>query len=146
MWNFKRRFQISDVHDFDCCLVLPARRGATPAIIAKFVRRSVRNNVMDNKKRLKEREDAKDIFITDSLTGERARLLRKLKEDARIKAAWSVDGKLKLIEQGTERKITINCLSEITKLNWPAEELEALQIFSPLGPTNRSNQMIRDNN
>ena len=77
----------------------------------------------------------KRIFVTDNLTPERAKLLRKLREDqsGRIRKAYSVEGKLKVsaIVEGRERYFTIDSLADVVKLGWPEEEIKALGIFEP---------------
>ena len=77
----------------------------------------------------------KDVFVSDSLTAERSRLLRKLKQDSRIKKAFTAGGKIKVVTDigGRERLVTIDSLTDVEKLNWSEEELLNLGIFDPVG-------------
>ena len=71
---------------------VPARNGKLPAIVCKFTTRRVREdfadktrfNLKDSEEKLQPSDtELKNVFVTDNLTPERAKLLRKLKQDTR---------------------------------------------------------------
>ena len=66
--------------DIDICHVLPSRKEKNPIII-KFVKRSVRNQVFNNKSLLKAtKESDPKLAITESLTRRRSKLLEQSKK------------------------------------------------------------------
>ena len=65
-------------NDIDICHILPSRKGRPPPIIIKFVRRSVRNLVFYNKKKLKKSQEK--LSITESLTKRRLLLVMEAKK------------------------------------------------------------------
>ena len=107
------------------------RTSSVPPVIVKFIRRAMRKEVFEKKKVLKEKDNRKNIFVTDALTPLRAKLLRKLKEANDVKAVYSVEGKLKVVveERGRERKITIDNLSDVKNLGWSTERLNSLGVY-----------------
>ena len=121
---------------------VPKRGTGTNPIVCKFVRRNNRNEMMTNKKKLKElditerdEEDNKrfkEVFVTDHLTPERARLLRKLQNHPRVEKAYSIDGKLRVHLRDDRGRITIESLDEIHKLGWSERELIDLAVFAPM--------------
>ena len=63
--------------DIDICHFFPSKKGKNPIII-KFVRRTVRNEVFNNKSKLKSLDSNSWLAITESLTKRRLKLLMKL--------------------------------------------------------------------
>ena len=76
--------------DIDICLVLPSRKGCLPPIIIKFVRRSVRNLLFHNKKKLKKSQEK--LSITDTLTKRRLLLVKEAKKAFGFNNVWTNNG------------------------------------------------------
>ena len=76
--------------DIDICHVLPFRKGRPPPIIIKFVRRSVRNLVFHNNKKLK--KSLEKLPITESLTKRRLLLVIEAKKAFGFNTVWTNNG------------------------------------------------------
>ena len=80
--------------DIDICHVLPSRKGKN-AIIIKFVRRSIRNQVFNNKSLLKAtKESDPKLAITESLTRRRSKLLEQSKKVFGFQNVWTQKGNI----------------------------------------------------
>lgn len=104
------------LEDIDRCHRMgPMRRNAAEAvragrprtIIIKLTRYIVRESIWENKKVLK----GSGLLITESLTPERAKLLREAKEIAGFRNVWTHDGRIVVLCQDDSRKI-ITCKRE----------------------------------
>lgn len=87
-------------------------RQRPPPIIARFVRRRVRDDIMHNRAKLK----GKGLVITDHLSPRKAALLAKtapLVREGRIKQSWSYDGQI-WIKLLNEQKIRISTEEDLT--------------------------------
>ena len=86
---------------------------------------------MTDKRKLREAEGYNTVFLTDNLTPQRSKLLRKLKAHPKVKSAWSVDGKLKVVQsvKGRDSRVTVDSLGDVSHLGWSEEELDELDIF-----------------
>jgi len=82
---------------------LPARGGKPKPIIVKLGRRNLKTEIMRKKKKLREKEERKHVYINEDLTPMRSKLISKLKKDPTVKRVWSIDGKICCIqdERGT---------------------------------------------
>ena len=60
-----------------------------PPIIVKFVRRSIRDLVHSNKKKLKDDNNPEKISITESLTKRRLRLVKNAKDEFGFRNVWT---------------------------------------------------------
>ena len=89
-----------------------------------FVRDVVKRHLKDNYK-------DKRIFGADNLTSERSKLLRNFRDSECVKKAFSIGGNLRVIlsENGDDRMITIDSLSDITKVGCEVDEIINLGIF-----------------
>ena len=76
--------------DIDLCHVLPSRKGRSHPIIIKFVKRSVRNLVFYNKKKLKKSQEK--LSITESLTKKRLLLVMEAKKVFGFNNVWTNNG------------------------------------------------------
>ena len=76
--------------DIDIYHILPSRKGCPPPIIIKFVRRSVRNLVFYNKKKLKKSQEK--LSITESLTNRRLLLVMEVKKAFGFNNVWTNNG------------------------------------------------------
>ena len=96
---------VLNVNDISISHRLPAAMGRIPVIIAKFVRRSVRDRLL-NKRELRDKT-AQDLgfhentrlFVNESLTRKSRELFNKVKtfcRDYRYKFAWTKNGKVLL--------------------------------------------------
>nr|KAG5693352.1 hypothetical protein BaRGS_017645 [Batillaria attramentaria] len=75
-------------------------------ILAKFVSRKKKKEVMRKKKALREKDRYKNVYLNDDLTQLRARLLKMVKEASHIDKAWVVEGKILLHSQVSARAAT----------------------------------------
>ena len=113
---------------------LPARGGQAKPIIAKFVRRDVKTQLMRNKKKLREHESRKNVYVNEDLTPFRSKLVRELRKDETIKSVWTIDGKIFCTqdERGKEYKRVITSPDDLFKVGWPEEKVYALGFFYDL--------------
>ena len=120
---------------------LPAGRGPrTKAanrprpIIAKFVRRDMKSQVTRNKRKLREKEGRRWVFIEDDLTPLRAKLVRELKADEHIKNVWTIDGRVfcTRTENGREVKKTIESPEDLLSVGWTEAKVKELGFFMDL--------------
>ena len=74
-------------------------RGGKPrTIIAKFVRRQCKTDVMRNKKRLRDSQNYENVYINDDLTTLRNKLVMEMKKDDNIKQVWTIEGRIFCIQ------------------------------------------------
>ena len=72
---------------------MPSKTGKKP-IIAKFTRRDTKTAIMKCKKKLKsinERSNKRPVYINEDLSSMRAKLLRSVKSDPKVKGATSIE-------------------------------------------------------
>ena len=107
------------------------RRGAKPRpIVAKFVRRSVRNEMLRNRKNLKGNKRYPKVFIDEHLTQLRSKMLKMVREDPEVDSTWSIGGKVWCKKKGEEEKRCINSPEELfSKLNWTEEKIKNSGLF-----------------
>ena len=110
---------------------LPAARGNTRPIIAKFVRRETKTSLMKNKKSLKSKDNRKNVYVDEDLTPLRAKLTRELRADQAIKRVWTIDGKIYCVmdENGKEVKKVINSPDDLLKVGWSEEKVSDLALY-----------------
>ncbi len=101
---------------------LPSRSQNKP-IIAKFVRRETKNQLMREKKKLKGRN--KPIFIFEYLTPLRGKLLRVVRSDPNVKSAFTLDGKIICYfkDGNQEKKIVLTNPDDLVQLGWSEEQI-----------------------
>ena len=100
-------------------------------IIAKMVRREKKVEVMKAKKRLRELNDRKDIFIVEDLTQLRVKLVRELRKEPRVEKVWTIDGKVFcLVKDGAKRvKQMIDSPDDLHKIGWSEERMKESGLF-----------------
>ena len=81
-----------DDKDISTSHPLPTRQGAAPTLIVQFTRIDTAHEILKNKRNLA--ADLPNVKVFESLTAPRMALLRKLRENARVDAAWTWDGKV----------------------------------------------------
>ncbi|KAL8609226.1 hypothetical protein ACOMHN_036670 [Nucella lapillus] len=74
------------------------KKGARP-ILVKFISRRKRQEVMEKKKVLREKEEHKGVYINDDLTPLRAKLLGFVQRQENIQRAWTVNGKIHCVKK-----------------------------------------------
>ena len=77
--------------DIDICHFLPSKKGKNPIII-KFVRRTVRNEIFNNKSKLKSLDSNSRLAITESLTKRRLKLVDEARHVFDFKNVWTMKG------------------------------------------------------
>ena len=98
--------------DIDVCHPLPSKNNKKPIII-KFVRRSIRNMIYANKKKLKTTEGPK-LSITESLTKRRLKLLEEARNAFEFKNVWTMKGTVYCAFKG--KKFAIKKHSDISSI------------------------------
>ena len=81
---------------------------------------------MRGKKELRKKENRKGVYIEEDLTPLRSRIVRSLRGEHNIKAVWTIDGKIFVINQknGREEKIAIEKAEDLKKVGWTAERIQ----------------------
>ena len=111
---------------------LPQRNTQRPRpIIAKFVRREKKTEVMKAKKNLKSKQEYKGVYIDDDLTQMRGKIMKALREDSNIKRCWSIDGKIfcRVLEKGNEITKVVDSPEHLFKLGWPESKVKELGLY-----------------
>ena len=100
-------------------------------IIAKFVRRDTKTEVMKKKKNLKGMPAYSDVFIADDLTPLRSKMLCELKKDDQVKRAWSIDGRISCIvlENGNDVRKYVDSPDDLFKVGWSEEKMKESGFF-----------------
>ena len=81
------------------------RGGKLRTIIAKFVRRQCKTDIMRNKKRLRDCQNYETVYINDDLTTLRNKLVMELKKDDNIKQVWKIEGRIFCIQMDQGREV-----------------------------------------
>ena len=102
--------------------------GKSKAIIAKFVRRHTKSEVMRAKSKLKDTEGPR-VYIYEDLTPMRGKMLREIKKDTRVKTAFTREGRIHCVMRDGEDVITINNPDDLFKLNWDEDRIRATNLF-----------------
>ena len=100
--------------DIDTCHVLPSRYNRPPPIIIKFVRRSIRDLVYGNKKKLKEDNNQEKLSLTESLTRRRLQLVTEAKKGFGFRNVWTTNGDVFCFHNN--RRQVINDFDDIDKI------------------------------
>lgn len=87
----------------------PTRQPPPPTIIVRFHQRDLRDTVIKSRSKLKNT----GILVTDDLTHQNQKLLRKLHHDPKIERAWSWMGKILAIPKGARRATQIRINEQI---------------------------------
>ena len=105
-------------------------------IVAKFVRRDVRTDLLRNKKKLNASESHKDVMIGEHLSPGRAKLLQAVKQDDHTEKVWTIDGKIHCTQRNHPgKKFTINSQDDLFKnLGWDEEKLRKSGLFVNISP------------
>ena len=107
-------------------------RGGKPrTIIAKFVRRQCKTDVMRNKKRLRDCQNYKNVYINDDLTTLRNKLVMELKKDDNIKQVWTIEGRIFCIQmdQGREVKRVLDSPEDLFKVGWSEQRVAEMGVY-----------------
>ena len=106
----------------------PGRGGRPQTIIATFVRRQCKTDVMRNKKRLRDFEIYQNVFINDDLTTLRNKLAMGLKSDDNIKQVWTIEGRIFCIQvdQGREVKRVVDSPKDLFKVGWSEQRVNEI--------------------
>ena len=111
---------------------MPGRPGTAKTIIAKFVRRDViKASVMRNKRKFRENDKRRGVYVNEDLTPLRAKMSRVLRNDHAIKKVWTIDGRIfcLITEEGRETKKTIETPDDLFKLGWTEERMAELDLY-----------------
>ena len=97
----------------DICHFFPSRKRKNPIII-KFVRRTVRNEVFNNKSKLKSLDSNLRLAVTESLTKKRLKLVEEARRVFEFKNVWTMKGLVYCRFQG--RRHYIDDFSDISRI------------------------------
>lgn len=96
--------------DIDCSHRLPVKSGMCPPIIVKFCRRTIKNSVLRNKRKLKESK----IVVREDLTKRRAQLLKLSGQKYGQRNVWSMGGTiLARIGNGVKKIVSERDLQDV---------------------------------
>lgn len=101
--------------DIDICHTLPTKKNKNPIII-KFVRRTVRNKVFANKRKLKSEDPSVKLSITESLTKRRLRLVEEARKFFKFRNVWTLNGNVYCFFKN--KRHVINDFEDIDKIRF----------------------------
>ena len=107
-------------------------RGSKPRpIIAKFVRRDCKSDMMRCKKKMRQMTEFQGVYINDDLTALRSRLVYELKCDAAVKKVWSIDVRIFCVqdENGQEVRKVVESPEDLFGVGWSEERVAALGLY-----------------
>ena len=124
---------VIDANDISIAHRLPGNRHANKprTIIAKFVRRVKRTELMRKKANLRN-VDGPNVYITDDLTKMRGKILYELKQDVEIERAYSLDCKITCVKKmpdGQEKRFRINSPDDLFTIGWSEEKVKDLGLY-----------------
>ena len=96
-------------------------RGNKPRpIIAKFVRRDCKSDMMRCKKKMRQMTEFQGVYINDDLTALRSMLDYELKRDGAVKKVWSIDGRIFCVqeENGQEVRKVVESPEDLFGVGW----------------------------
>ena len=111
------------------------RRGRTSdkprPILAKFVRREFKSQIMYRKKNLREVEAYRNVYVQEDLTKARSKLVFELKRASDVKRVWTVNGRIVcLIDiNGHEAKKVVETPDDLFHLGWSEERVMSLGLY-----------------
>ena len=91
-------------NDVSTCNRLPGGGSGPKALIAKFVRRDMKHQLMKNKRNLKNT----NIFVNDDLTPIRAKVTRELRKRDDVARVHTVNEKINVFMQDNEKLVFEN--------------------------------------
>ncbi|XP_072170535.1 uncharacterized protein [Diadema setosum] len=100
-------------------------------IVARFVRRDLRTQLLRSKRKLKDSEQHKDIMIMEHLSPGRAKLLQAVKQDENTEKVWTIDGKVHCtLKSDPHKKHIIHGPDDLFKrLGWSEDKLKQSGLF-----------------
>ena len=101
---------------------LPGKR---KTIIAKFIRRDTKVEIMKNKNKLTK----KDPMISEDLTRARHMILREIRDDPNIARAFTRDGNIRCVlkdSDGNEKTVTIKTPDDLKQIGWNDDDIRWL--------------------
>lgn len=101
-------------------------------IVARFVRRDLRTDLLKNKRKLKEssNDTMKNVMLGEHLSPGRAKLLKVLKNDDSIDKVWTIDGTIHCITKSDNKKHTLTKPDDLFKeLDWDEEKMRKTGLF-----------------
>ena len=107
-------------------------RGNKPRpIIAKFVRRDCKSDMMRCKKKMREMSEFRGVYINDDLTALRSRLVYELKRDAGVQKVWTIDGRIFCVqvENGHEVRKIVESPEDLFGVGWSEERVAMLGLY-----------------
>ena len=100
-------------------------------IIAKFVRRDVKVQLLQRKKQLRDTTSYKSVYIDEQLSPLRVKMTRAIRGDDKVHRTWTIDGKIFCsLKSNQQQKIKISTPEDLfTKLDWTEDRLRASGLF-----------------
>ena len=103
----------------------------TRPIIARFVRRDLRTDLLRNKRKLKD-TSSKDVMVGEHLSPGRAKLLQIVKQDENTEKVWTIDGRINctLKNDPQRKKFVISSPEDLFRqLGWKEDKLKQSGLF-----------------
>ena len=95
-------------------------------IIVKFVRREQKVQLLRNKRRLREQDQLRGIYIEEDLTAQRAKLFHAIRRAEGTKKVWTIDGRIHCViaKNGKEeKKVVIDSPQDLARLGWADDRI-----------------------
>lgn len=105
-----------DSNAISACHALPRKDKAKPAIVIRFVNRKVKNNLLQQAKKLR----GTDVYLNEHLTKKNsdiARQARALKKQKKIQATWTRNCKVWIKTNGTPEEAKVSIVRELADLD-----------------------------
>ena len=102
-------------------------------VICKFISRNHKSAVISNKKKLKDKEGYKHIYINEDLTPLRSRLLAIARKDAKVKNAVTKDGKVLCYMKSQDQRspVVLDTPDDLFRLGYDDLNLRELGLEGP---------------
>ena len=95
-------------------------------IIVKLVKRDTKKIIMMSKKKLKDNNNYKEVYINEDLTASRYKMLRELRD--LHESAWTREGKI-IVKEAENKFFTVDSYQDFCKLKWSENRLKELDIL-----------------
>lgn len=87
-------------------------------VICKFISRKTKWDLLSHKKKLKESDDFKRVYITEDLTRLRLRMLEMLRENPKTQSVYTRDGKIVCFLKDQDRRYYIDSPDDLSQLGY----------------------------
>ncbi|KAJ8030104.1 hypothetical protein HOLleu_26393 [Holothuria leucospilota] len=99
-------------------------------IIAKFVRREVKSQILKNKKVLRTKPERANVYLDEDLTPLRARICKELRKEPG-RRVWTMDGRIftSITKEGKEVKHVLDKANDFLLLGWSEQKIQEVGLL-----------------